>query len=347
MARVALATALASVALASDGDEALELANAKARIAELEKEVEGLRAALPSTTSAEPTRLVKGVAVKELQYEEAILAGVFFVLLVVWALPLVRPFKHCCETRLHKVYPALTVLSFLGIIVTLNQLYMIEVNDLFFTLLQCIEAALTAMQQGLLGLAGLVGLAVIWKFKDRLFQFLGVENPSHVIGEFRDWATCWSMKRFHAIEVFIWKVEGLPSARLHSSNDVFVEVTMGYNVTMRTRVHHRAGHTCVLKETLQLNFDPYDSEHKLTISVMNQEVLGSGEIASLQLGAEQVRRLEELPTQIAPGADTAERSLGFGSKADFSAWAPSQYHCLDLVPAGRLYLRFAPVDPEE
>eukprot|EP00930_Biecheleria_cincta_P036196 TRINITY_DN24834_c0_g1_i1.p1 TRINITY_DN24834_c0_g1~~TRINITY_DN24834_c0_g1_i1.p1 ORF type:complete len:361 (+),score=64.78 TRINITY_DN24834_c0_g1_i1:42-1085(+) len=346
MARAALATALASVVLAVDGDEALELANAKARIAELEKEVQGLRAVLPSTTSAAPTRLVKGVAVKELQYEETILAGVCFVLLVVWALPLVRPFKHCCETRLHKVYPVLTVLSFLAIAATINQLYMIEVNDVFFALVRCLEAALDMMQKGLLGLAGLAGLAVIWKFKDRLFQFLGVENPAHVIGEFRDWATCWSMKRFHAIEVFVWKVEGLPSARLHSSNDVFIEVTMGYNVTMRTRVHHRAGHACVLKESLQLNFDPYDSEHKLTIAIMNQEVLGSAEIASLQLGAEQVRRLEELPAQSPAGTTTAERSLGFGSKADFSAWAPSQFHCLDLVPAGKLYLRFAPVDSE-
>ena len=88
------------------------------------------------------------------------------------------------------------------------------------------------------------------------------------------------MKRFHPLEVFIWKafktkslcfllkaagkqVEGLPSARLHSPNDVFCEVgsffhlfssflrcqvSFGYNVVMKTRVHHGAGHSCTFKD---------------------------------------------------------------------------------------------------
>ena len=109
-------------------------------------------------------------------------------------------------------------------------------------------------------------------------QVLGIENAAALFGDFRDWATCWhrawceqnaemcpenlgndsptvhpasrSMKRFHPLEVFIWKapqllkacsasyaclsilthvaqVEGLPSARLHSPNDVFCEADSG------------------------------------------------------------------------------------------------------------------------
>lgn len=322
-------------------DNGLQLERAKARIEELEQQIKNLRAAVPSsqTTAAPLTRVVGGHVVNEMMYEEVILLAVLVFMLMLWMIPVLRPFRYCCETRLHKVYPAITIFNLICLAVTLNQLFLISFNDFFFGMVNAFELILQKTEQALIGVAALFAIGVVWKFKDRVFEVLGVENAAAVFGDFRDWATCWSMKRFHPLEVFIWKVEGLPSARLHSPNDVFCEVSFGYNVVMKTRVHHRAGHSCVFKETLQLNFDPFDSERRLTLSIMSQEVVGSSELAKLQLGTEQVRRLE------GPAEDLS-RSVGWGSKADPAVWSPSNFQCRDLVPAGKVYLRFIPV-PEE
>merc|ERR1712125_293203 len=128
-------------------------------------------------------------------------------------------------------------------------------------------------------MAAMFVLAVFWKFKDRIFEFLGVENGALFTGDLRDWATCWSMHRFQALELCIWKVEGLPSAKISSANDVFAEVRFGYNVNMTTRVHLRAGHSCIFKESMQMNWDPFDRGTRLTLTVKNQGVLGGTDIA--------------------------------------------------------------------
>jgi len=321
-------------------EDAIQLARAKARIEDLEQQVKNLRAALPgslSTSTTPITRVVGGHVVDELMYEEVILLAVIVFMLMLWMIPMLRPFRYCCETRLHKVYPAITIFNLICLGVTLNQLFLINFNDFFFGVVNAFEMILKRTEQALIGVAALCAIGVVWKFKDRVFEVLGIENAAALFGDFRDWATCWSMKRFHPLEVFIWKVEGLPSARLHSPNDVFCEVTFGYNVVMKTRVHHRAGHSCVFKETLQLNFDPFDTDRRLTLSIMSQEVVGSSELAKMQLGAEQVRRLEEQP------AETLNRSVGWGSKADPAVWSPANFQCWDLVPAGKVYLRFMPV----
>lgn len=272
-------------------------------------------------------------------YEETILLAVLVFMLGLCLIPFLRPFRYCCETRLHKVYPIITIINLIFLAAALNQLALISFNDFFFGVVNTFEECLERTEQVLIGVAALFAIGVVWKFKDRVFEVLGVENASAIFGDFRDWATCWSMKRFHPLEVFIWKVEGLPSARLHSPNDVFCEVSFGYNVVMKTRVHHRAGHSCNFKETLQLNFDPFDSERRLTLSIKSQEVVGASELAKLQLGAEQVRRLEE------PLAEEL-RSVGWGSKADPAVWSPENFRAMDLVPAGKVYVRFMPV-PED
>ncbi|CAE7225410.1 unnamed protein product [Symbiodinium sp. CCMP2456] len=284
-----------------------------------------LRPELRHTTVA-PVALA-GTKVQGSVAEEIVLVLVISLMVMLWTVPLLRPFRYCCETRLHKVYPVITVLNLLLLAVTLHALKSITFNDLFFAMVNGFEDAVEKTEQILVGIAALVAIAVVWKFKDRVFEVLGVENAASVFGDFRDWATCWSMKRFHPVEMFIWKVEGLPSARLHSLNDVFCEVSLGYNMTMKTRVHQRAGHSCVFKETLQLNFDPYDSQHRLTLSIKSQEVIGASEIVQLQLGAEQVSKLEE-PASKDLGSG---RPIGWGSKADPAVWARENFKELDLV----------------
>merc|ERR1719316_1759694 len=98
-----------------------------------------------------------------------------------------------------------------------------KVNDLFFLLVKVIEVVINSTQKVLMAFAALMVLILFWKFKDRILETLGVDNPTMVIGDFRDWATCWSMKRFYPIELFIWKVEGLPGINIQRSNDIFIE----------------------------------------------------------------------------------------------------------------------------
>jgi hypothetical protein len=54
-----------------------------------------------------------------------------------------------------------------------------------------------------------------------------------LIGDYRDWLTCWGMQRFEACEIAIFKLSGFAE----SMNNVFVEVKMGYNIAVRSRQH--------------------------------------------------------------------------------------------------------------
>jgi len=227
---------------------------------------------------------------------------------------------------------------------TLEMLHFVKFNDLFFMTIEFVEVAMNATQQVLVAFAALVVLVLLWKFKDRILETLGVDNPQMVVGEFRDWATLWSMKRFYPVEVFIWKVEGLPGMHLHQANDVFVEISCGYNNVMRTRVHLRAGHTCVFKESMQINFDHFDKENMVNICIKNQDVLGSSDIASIQLGSQQVHRLME------PNAlEASERTIGWGTTASAhdGVWNKDRFKPIDLIPAGQIFLRFQAVTDEE
>lgn len=326
-----------------------DVASLQARVVALTKENNVLLGLVggttPTTTLAAPTVLVQGVKLKAGTFEMGCLACVIAFMLLLWALPLMKPIKRCVESRIYKVYPVITIFNFLLLGAALNVLHFIAFNDLFFGTVQIVEEVLDTTQKILIAFAAFMVLVLLWKFKDRILETLGVDNPSMVIGEFRDWATMWSMKRFYPIEVFIWKVEGLPGLHLHQMNDVFAEVSCGYNNVMRTRVHLRAGHGCIFKESLQMNFDHFDTDTRLYITIKNQDVMGSSDIASIQLGASQVHRLME-PLKLEP----SQRALGWGTTSgatENSAWAESRFQPIDLIPAGQIYMRFQPVKDEE
>jgi len=267
-------------------------------------------------------------------------------MLFCWALSLMMPIRRHIEHRIWRVFRIVTFFNLCIFGFTLHYLRFMSINQLFFTVVKVIEIVINSAQKALMGIAALFVLIMFWKFKDRILETLGVDNPTMVIGEFRDWATCWSMKRFYPIEVFIWKVEGLPSMNIQS-NDVFAEVSCGYNNVMRTRVHMRAGHSCVFKESLQLNFDHFDTETRLYINIKNQDVMGSTDIASIQMGASQVKRFLELePREL----DTSTRTLGWGAGTKDSVrseWKPDNYTPIDLIPAGQIYVRFRRVEDED
>lgn len=295
------------------------------------------------TTTAMPTVIIGGQKLSRLSYEKCMLGFAFVMMLFLWSLPRQLLFRTFCETRLNKVYPFITLANLLIFCVTLHKLTMISLHDVFFSAVALIEIVIDEAENATMGFAGIFGILVMWKFKDRVLEALGVENAQVLIGEVRDWATCWSMKRFHPIELFIWKLEGLPACRLHALNDIFCEVSLGYNVKMRTRVHTSAGHGCCLKESMQMNFDPFDTEFNLKLSIRNQELAWSNEIAGLQLSAKQVDRLKESMSE----QEQLNRTLGWSSQSsrgdDRSVWSPERFLSFDLVPAGKIYVRFAPV----
>jgi len=259
-------------------------------------------------------------------------------------LPFVGPSKRVCETRLHRIFPWIMLFNFVIMAFTLNQLSTISFNELFFALVRLIDLSLGFLEKFLIGTAVLVMGFVFWKFKDRILETVGIESSSLLIGDFRDWATCWSMRRFQPIEIFIWKIEGLPSSSLVQSNNPFCEVALGYNTRMRTRVHHAAGHSCIFKESLQMNFDPQDLDSRMTLQVKHQASVGNEVIAQVQFGAAQIERLTE--------AHDTTRVLGCAgttvAREDVSsAWSPSRFRGFDLVPTGRIHLRFSPLPMED
>lgn len=296
-------------------------------------------------TTPMPTASFGPVKVPELEYEDFLLLVAIMLIMLIFAVPFMTPWNRFCETRRHKVMPVLAILNFSILAYTLDRLYMISFNTMFFGSVKAFEIFIGSTESLLTGCVALVGLFVAWRFKDRILAFIGIEHGALLVGDFRDWATCWSMKRFHAMEIYILKVEGLPSVKITGENNVFCEASLGYNMEMRTRVHNGAGHRCVFKESFQLNFDPWDTDSRLYISVKNQGLI-SEEISSVQIGAAKVRKLEEKPMQ--------KGTLGWGAtsgsssaRSDQSAWDPKRFTAFDMVPAGTIYLRFVSVAQEE
>jgi len=289
---------------------------------------------------------------KKLMIKEfAILAGVFGLMVSLWALPRSKICRRCCETRLYVVFPIITVINFVIFAYALRELYLLEFNTIFFHAVKIFDILTEKVEKVLMGFCLLLAAFIAWKFKDRLFEIAGIENPTNVFGEPRDWATCWSMWRFRPIEMFILKVEGLPSAKIAAQNDVFCEVSLGYNVAMRTRVHIGAGECSMFKESVQLNFDPFDTNTRLFITLKNQEVVGSSEIASVQMGAKQVKRFvkqhQEEPSDVnSHRGGTNEMTRDLRTMSANPRWQNDRFTSFDLIPAGSIYLRFAPVHNE-
>lgn len=120
--------------------------------------------------------------------------------------------------------------------------------------------------------------------RDRIKILLGVENIYLFKCSTRECLSCFLLSApSRPIEVFIHKVEELPSASLMSANDLFVELTLGSNEKVKTRVRKGAGASAVIKELLQLNYDPEDEDDKLIVGVKNQDMIMAQDIASLEL----------------------------------------------------------------
>lgn len=166
-------------------------------------------------------------------------------------------------------------------------------------------------------------------FKDRILLLLGLDHRTLFKCKLRDVLSCWSGNRFRAIELMVWKVEDLQSADIFSPNSVYVEVYFGYNESMKTRVHNNSGNDCILKETMQLNFDEDDDDEHMYVFVRNQKVVGGSELGRLEIKGDQVAVIEK---QTGAFPDGAVR------------WENEYFVHRRLIPRGTIWFRVNAID---
>ncbi|CAD7944264.1 unnamed protein product [Amoebophrya sp. A120] len=145
--------------------------------------------------------------------------------------------------------------------------------------------------------SGLILFAFFLLFimRERIKILLGIENQVLVRFSMKDvYACCGLGTSERPIEVYVFKVEELSASSIMKTNDLFVELSLASNERVRTRVHKSAGSGAVLKECLQLNFDPTEEEDKLHITCRSQDLLGSSEIGSLELSSTDVKSIIEM-----------------------------------------------------
>merc|ERR1740138_861298 len=115
------------------------------------------------------------------------------------------------------------------------------------------------------------------------------------------------MNRFMTIEVSVWKMENLPGS--WNRRTLFLRAVMGYNEPQHSRPHDCSSNSIVLRERMQLNYDPEDDTQKLSLILKQQEVVGGA------------------VTQLAP-------ATGLGVP-----WKEENFMKIDLVPQGECWLR--------
>lgn len=147
----------------------------------------------------------------------------------------------------------------------------------------CLGAALFLAKNAakmMVSIAFIVVFVFMLCFKENILKLLGMETKTFFRFKLRDMFSGASQK---AIEIKIHEIKDLQAASLLAPNNVFVEVSLGYNETMKTRVHNNAGSNVKMNETIQLNFDPEEEEDPLFIAVKHQKVLGAGDLGRLEM----------------------------------------------------------------
>lgn len=170
-------------------------------------------------------------------------------------------------------------------------------------------------------------------FKERVAVILGIDHHYLVRFKFRDLLHCLKgSSRFKAIRLNVYKVEDLPSSYF-LANNLYVEFFLGYNQPVKTRVHSNAGSGCIIKESVQLNYDENDDGDSLLIFVKNQKALYTHVLARKEIPADQLRKLVR------------------GEQAQFGpqSWEPEHFQeqdALRLISQGKLWLTVTLVTDE-
>jgi len=173
-------------------------------------------------------------------------------------------------------------------------------------------------------------------FKDRIAMVLGLDHTRIFRFKLRDFLNCFQTTRFRPIELILYKVEDLPAADILTANNVFVEVWgLGYNEGIKTRVHNNAGSSCILKETMHLNFDEGDEEDNMNIFIKH---------AGMMMGSHELGRAELTAANVVNFMEESDKKL---SAKKPLTWEDNNFLTLPLHPRGVLHFRIVPVDDGE
>lgn len=189
-------------------------------------------------------------------------------------------------------------------------------------------AAKNAMK-AMVSIALIVVFVFVFVFRDRFMAVAGIDYKTIFRFKLRD---VFGVNK-RPIEICIHRVDHLPSASFMAPNNVFIECYLGYNEPMKTRVHNGAGSQCSFKEAIQLNFDEDEFDEPLHLFVKNQKVVGAGELARLELKAEEVAVIEK---------ESIEKKQRYGAQ-----WTDDAFVCRKLMPKGEIWFRVIPVEDDD
>lgn len=212
--------------------------------------------------------------------EYAQLSFVFFAALFVWMLPSLCINKKLCSPcftrwlskRLSCWFVIGLIVNITGISIIIAMLPHVEANHLFFCIVSIIEKVTDQVEKVLMQVAAIVGLVILYSFRKKIAQLLGYDQQ-FVRADLRDILTGFSMKRFKPIEISLWYADGLPCG--FTSQTLFCRVVLGYNEPGHTRPHEGVRSQFTIRERLQLNYDEHDQSQKLTITIKQQEFIGT------------------------------------------------------------------------
>lgn len=243
-----------------------------------------------------------------------------------------RRFAVWLQQRLPLFYSLACCINALFMFLVLTWLPDWSYQDYMVTALNGLAFLAKNLLNFLSSLVIIVAFVFVVCFKDRIALMLGLDHQAVFKCKLRDCMTCCSDARFRPIELSIWKVDDVTSSDILSANHVFVEVFLGYNESMSTRVHNNAGSGCAFKESLQLNFDEDDDEDTLYVFVRSQKVVGSSTLARAEITAEKLKAMV-MRGGIANSPVRWDSSF-FGEP-------------LNLIPRGKVWLRARAIEDEE
>lgn len=282
--------------------------------------------------------------------------------LIIWVLTLGLPSTPCFSLLTSSkakrqfnsykryYYMLVMILNFANFLYTLKKTDGCDFDDVFLAVIRGAAFLIRKVDDVLTTFLFVVCIFVTWKLKDRLLVAVGIDYSSQLLGDYRDWLTCWGMTRFEPLQIYLWKIEGLSQG-----GDIFLTMNMGYNMNHRTcvRSHHgnRAGsYTIDLRETLQLNFDPHDLTELLTIEARQQNIYRSQLVSSVKIGGGQLVKMVEEERRGAgqnpllnPQFQTMTTGvISHATKLLFNDPDESVWKKVNMIPNGVLYLRVLP-----
>jgi hypothetical protein len=228
--------------------------------------------AIPLTTAA------PGVHVRAL--EQVAVLGIVLFALAVWFLPwfcikrrwCTRWFQRWMSRRLGLYFALALVVNLAFATSVMATLPDLSVNDLFFAFVALVGALSDKLEVVLKQVAILGAMVLAITLRRRIFALLGFDSQI-IKADLRDILTCFTMRRFRTIEISLWKVSSLPPS--FSSRSLFVRILLGYNEPQHTRPHENCTRSVVIRERVQLNYDPEDDTQRLSLVVKAQEVVSS------------------------------------------------------------------------